>query len=113
MNASTLIAVRAHVVLLSVSICIVSVPCLAISEASGALADTGSQWPWQAVTCATAMVVMMLIRALAHTAFRRAFRAGKLERRRSPEHAVQIAGDCRLAWLVQLHLELRGMRCVD
>lgn len=113
MNSRALISFRANVVLLSISTCIAMVPCFGIAKVSCLLPDGAPQWPWQACTWSVALVVMMLLRMVAKRAFRRAFRAGKLERRNAPSRAVHIADDCRHAWLVQLYLELQGQHCAD
>ncbi|WP_343654142.1 hypothetical protein [Paraburkholderia caribensis] len=114
MKASTLTAIRANVVLISIATSIAIVPCFGFAVVSGLLEDGTPDWWWQASTITIAVVIIVLLRWLARRAFDAAVRSGKIDPDSARDHAsFNIPDDCRHAWLVQLHMELRGQRCAD
>jgi hypothetical protein len=58
-------------------------------------------------------MITLVVRGHARRAFEDADLARKIQVYEKPVFEVSIAGDCAQPWLVQLHLELRGLRCRD
>ncbi|CAB3809801.1 hypothetical protein LMG27177_06916 [Paraburkholderia fynbosensis] len=113
MKLTTATALRANIVLLSVSTGIAIIPCLSLDLLFG-LPDSGTPTlPFQGGTFAVALLIMLLLRWWARRAFDAAVAARKVEMGEKPGVKALIADDCRRAWLVQLHLELHGRQCGD
>ena len=111
MKSSTLTALRANVVLFSVSTAIAMVPCFSIGLLLGLPAHGTSKLPYQGGSFVLASLVMLWLRWHARRAFHSATQAEKVRLTRKGHLEALIASDCPRAWLVQLHLELRGLRC--
>ena len=111
MKSSTSTALRANVVLFSVSTAIAMVPCFSIGLLFGLLGDGTSELPYQGGTFVLASLVMLWLRWHARHAFLSAMQAKKVRLPQTGDLEALIASDCPRAWLVQLHLELRGLRC--
>jgi hypothetical protein len=113
MKLTTATALRANIVLFSVSTGIAIIPCLSLDLLFG-LPDGGtSTLPFQSDTFALALLIMLLLRLWARRAFDAAVAARKVEIGEKPGVKVLITDDCHRAWLVQLHLELHGRQCGD
>jgi uncharacterized membrane protein len=111
MKGSTATALRANVVLFSVSTAIAMVPCVGVPLLFGLLDDGTPALPRQGGIFVFASLVVLLLRWNARRAFYSALQAKKVRLAQKEHLPALIAGDCPRAWLVQLHLELRGFRC--
>lgn len=111
MKSSTSTALRANVVLFSVSTAIAMVPCSSIGLLLGLLGDGTSELPYQGGIFVLGSLVMLWLRWHARRAFHSAMQAKTVRLTQKGDLDALIADDCPRAWLVQLHLELRGLRC--
>jgi hypothetical protein len=113
MKLTTATALRANIVLFSVSSGIAIIPCLSLDLLFG-LPDSGTPaLPYQSGTFAMTLLIVVLLRWWARRAFDAAVAARKVELGEKAGVKTLIADDCRRAWLVQLHLELHGRQCGD
>jgi hypothetical protein len=108
MKPSTAIALRANVVLFSTSTGIASAPFLVSAILFGLPQGGTPALPYQICIFAGALFTMGFLRWRARLAFDAAFRAGLVEVNEHTEFRALISPDCPQAWLVQLHVELRG-----
>jgi hypothetical protein len=113
MKASTSTALRANVVLFSVSTGIAIVPCLSVGWMFGLLDDGITELPYQGGIFAVALLIMLLLRWSARLAYESGVDAHQVQLTEEAGLEALIASDCPHGWLVQLHLELRGQRCGD
>jgi hypothetical protein len=111
-------ALRANLLLFAVSMGAAAVPCLGLilmfgmSEAGmPALVYLGGM-PASLMLLGAGMITLV-VRVNARRAFEDADLARKVQVYEKPAFEASIAGDCAQPWLVQLHLELRGLRCRD
>lgn len=111
MKGSTARAVRANVVLFSVSSTIALVPCLGAGLLFGLPDDGPADLPWQGGILVFASLIALLLRWNARRAFDSALQVKKVRFAQKEHLPAFIADDCPRAWLVQLHLELLGLRC--
>lgn len=112
MKASTATALRANLVLFSVSIAIAIVPCVSLASVLGLLDDGMPIWPYQGSIFLLAALIMLVLRWRARRAFDAARQAHKVQLIGKQGLEASIDDDCPFAWLVQLHLELRGHQCI-
>lgn len=113
MKRSTSTALRANVVLFSVSTGIAIVPCVGVGLLFGQLDDGIGKLSYQEGIFAGALLIMLLLRWCARRAFDSGVGAHQIHLTEEANRATLIASDCPHAWLVQLHLELRGYQCGD
>lgn len=113
MKVTTATALRANVVLFSVSICLAAIPCVSVALVFGLLDGGMPALPYQASIFLIAVLIMLLLRLHARRAFDSAVEAHKVQLTEGPPPEASIANDCRSAWMVQLHLELHGHHCID
>ncbi|WP_193100168.1 hypothetical protein [Burkholderia sp. Z1] len=111
MKGSISEALRAHVVLLSISSAIAMVPCFGIALLPEQFGGGTFEPSYRAGVVVLAALVMLWLHWCARRAFRSALQARKIRLTPTGPFAALIARDCPRAWLVQLHLELRGLRC--
>ncbi len=108
MKESTAIAMRANVVLFSVSTGIASVPFSVVALLIG-LPEGGTRaLPYQIGIFALALLMMGFLRRCARMAFDTAYRADLVKVNEQTEFRACISPHCPRAWLVQLYVELRG-----
>jgi hypothetical protein len=108
MKISTSIALRANVVLFTVSTGIASFPLLTVALLFG-LPDDGTRGlVYQTSIFVVALLMMGFLRWHARRAFDMAYRARLVKVNEQTEYRALISSHCRRAWLVQLHVELRG-----
>jgi hypothetical protein len=108
MKPSTAIALRANVVLFSTSTGIASAPFLLSAILFGLPEGGTPALPYQICIFAGALLTTGFLRWRARLAFDAAYRAGLVEVNEHTEFRALISPDCPQAWLVQLHVELRG-----
>jgi hypothetical protein len=108
MKPSTAIALRANVVLFSTSTGIASAPFLLSAILFGLPEGGTPALPYQICIFAGALFTTGFLRWRARLAFDAAYRAGLVEVNEHTEFRALISPDCPQAWLVQLHVELRG-----
>jgi len=108
MKPSTAIALRANVVLFSTSTGIASTPFLVSAILFGLPEGGAPALPYQIGIFAVALFTMGFLRWRARLAFDAAYRAGLVEVNEHTDFRALISPDCPQAWLVQLHVELRG-----
>ena len=112
MKASTATTLRANLVLFSVSTAIAIVPCVSLASLLGLL-DTGvPTLLYQGSIFLLGAAIMLALRWRARRAFDAARLARKVQLIGKHDLVASIADDCPFAWLVQLHLELRGHQCI-
>ena len=113
MKASIATALRANVVLFTVSTGIAIVPCLSFGLLLGVVDADMPALPYQGAIFLLAAPIMLMLRWCARLAFDSATRAHKVQLHEEQGLDTLIADDCPFAWLVQLHLELHGHHCGD
>jgi hypothetical protein len=113
MKGSITTAVRANIVLFSVSTALAMTLCFGAGLLLGLLDDDTPALPYQGGIFLLASAVMLLLRWIARRAFDSALQAKRVRLGHRDHLPALIASDCPRAWLVQLHLELRGVRCVE
>src|SRR5579864_8908201 len=113
MKASTAIALRANLVLFSVSTVIAIVPCISLASMLGLLDDDTPTLPYQGGIFLLATLIMLVLRWGARRAFDAARQAHKVQLIEKHGLEASIDDDCPFAWLVQMHLELRGHQCIN
>jgi hypothetical protein len=106
-------ALRAHLVLLCLSICIAGTPSLGLSVAWGLFDDDAPFFPQLSATLALVVLIMAGLRWAARRAFNSALDARHIELLDETGDEASIDDHCARPWLVQLHLELQGRHCVD
>jgi hypothetical protein len=108
MKIRSISAWRANLVLFSLLTCIVGVPfavvALAFNLGNAGTPDLG----YRVSVLALAFVLFWLLRWRARRAFELAHRERWAEISEQTDFKVRISRHCPRAWLVQLHVELRG-----
>ena len=113
MKASTATALRANLVLYSVSTAIAIVPCVSLASLLGLLDDGAPTLPYLGSIFLLAALIMLVLRWRARRAFDAARHAHKVQLIEKHDLEAWIDDDCPFAWLVQMHLELRGHQCIN
>lgn len=113
MKPATRTALHAHVVLFCLSTCIAITPGFGLFVVWGLFDDDTPFLPEASATLALAVVVMVGLRWAARRAFAAALDARHIELLDERGDEASIDDHCARPWLVQLHLELQGRRCVD
>jgi hypothetical protein len=111
MKSSTSMAVRANVVLLSMSTACAAVCVLSIGLLLGC--TDGADEKLKPCIIVLASILIWLVRRAARHAFHSALMTHKVQFVGNGLDEALIVRDHPAAWLVQLHLELRGIRCSD
>lgn len=113
MKRSLATSLRAHFVLLSVSLLIAAVPGCALYVMFD-LFDAGDPpTNVRAALVLLALAVTLTLRLLGLRAFRAAYATGHVRLHGPGEDGTSIELDCDHRWFVQLHLELMGYDCID
>jgi hypothetical protein len=105
------IAWRARLVLFSMSMALAIVLCFGTDWLAGLADEPAPRWILQCATLLMAAALIAVARWYARRAFESARVTRKVQVRWQATESAAIAMDCPRAWLVQLHLELQGLRC--
>jgi hypothetical protein len=106
MEPTSSIALRAHVVLLSASVAVLTVACLCIVLLLHVpLGDSGT-FELRAAVFGMAVLGMLYVRHKASHAFRAALQDHRISLSDVNANGVSIADECPHAWLVQMYAEL-------
>jgi hypothetical protein len=105
------IALRARLVLFAMSMALAIVLCFGTNWLAGYADERAPRWLLQCATLVVAAALVALVRRYARRAFESARTGRKVRIRWHTSDRAAIANDCPHAWLVQLHLELQGLRC--
>lgn len=105
------IALRARLVLFSMSMALAIVLCFGTDWLAGLVDERAPRWILQCATLTMAAALIAVARRYARRAFESATVARKVRIFWQASERAAIAKDCPRAWLVQLHLELQGLRC--
>ena len=106
-------ALRANLLLFAASTGAAAVPCLGLILMFGVSDGGMPALAYLGGMLFVAAMITLVVRRHARRAFEDADRACKVQVHEKPAFEASIAGDCAQPWLVQLHLELRGLRCRD
>ena len=106
-------ALRANLLLFAVSMGAAAVPCLGLILMFGMSEAGMPPLVYLGGMLLGAGMITLVVRINARRAFEDADLARKVQVYEKPAFEASIAGDCAQPWLVQLHLELRGLRCRD
>ncbi|MDS0862751.1 hypothetical protein NUV25_34145 [Burkholderia pseudomultivorans] len=113
MKRSLATSLRAHFVLLAVSLLLAAVPGCALYVTFD-LFDAGEPpTNVRAALVLLALAVTLALRLFGLGAFRAACATGHVRLHDSGEHGTSIELDCEHRWFVQLHLELMGYDRID
>ncbi|WP_341318650.1 hypothetical protein WN982_26965 [Paraburkholderia sp. IMGN_8] len=113
MKASTATALRANLVLCSVSIAIAVAPCISLASLISLFDDSMPTLPYQGSIFLLAALIMLVLRWGARRAFDAARQAHKVQLIEKHGLEAWIDDDCPFAWLVQMHVELHGHQCIN
>ena len=106
-------ALRANLLLFAVSTGAAALPCLGLILMFGMSEAGMPASAYLGGLLLVAGVITLVVRGHARRAFEDADLARKVQVYEKPPFGASIAGDCAQPWLVQLHLELRGLQCRD
>ncbi|MGH8778042.1 hypothetical protein [Paraburkholderia sp.] len=113
MKGPTLTALRASIVLFSISTGVTLAPCIGVALIFDLLGDNFPALVFQTSSFLLASLVMLLLRWHAWQAYGSALAMHKVRAAEETGFLASIDIDCPHAWLVQLHLGLHGYRCRD
>ncbi|CAB3760499.1 hypothetical protein [Paraburkholderia solisilvae] len=105
------IALRARLVLFSMSMVLAIFFCFGTDWLAGLADERAPRWILQCATLTMAAALIAVAQRYARRAFESATVARKVQVLWQASESAAIAKDCPRAWLVQLHLELQGLRC--
>lgn len=113
MNARIATALRANLVLFAASTGAAAVPCVGLILMFGMGDARLSALAYLGGMLVVAGMLTVVVRRHARRAFEDADLACQVQVYEKPAFEASIASDCAQPWLVQLHLELKGLRCRD
>ena len=106
MDTSLSIALRAHAMLLSASVAVLTGACVCIVLLLHLPLDNPGSFGLRASIFALALLGVLYLRQRARRAFETALRESQIGLSDVNANGVAIADDCLHAWLVQLYVEL-------
>jgi hypothetical protein len=113
MKRSLATSLRAHFVLLAVSLLIAAVPGCALYVMFDLLDAGEPPTNVRAALVLLALAVALALRLFGLRAFRAAYAVGHVRPHGAGEDGTSIELDCEHRWFVQLYLELMGYDCID